>query len=110
MKIIVHPGKAVFIISLLFASRLCVVAQQEGTCAEKLKTAQLLFEKGQVELVPEYLSGCLKSDFSREESLTAYKLLIQTYLFMENQQKADSVMLAFLGKNPENRLSPGYTR
>jgi hypothetical protein len=81
-------------------------AQQEGTCAEKLKTAQLLFEKGQVEAVPGYLSGCLRSGFSREESLAAYKLLIQSYLFMEDQQKADSAMLSFLGKNPEYRLSP----
>jgi hypothetical protein len=107
MRVRIHPGKAVFFILLLMASRLYLVdAQQEGTCAEKLKTAQLLFEKGQVELVPEYLSDCLKSDFSREESLTAYKLLIQSYLFMENQMKADSVMLAFLGKNPEYRISP----
>ncbi|HEX2974552.1 MAG TPA: outer membrane beta-barrel protein, partial [Bacteroidales bacterium] len=107
MRVEVHPIKAILVI-LLFVAFYPVEAysQQEGTCAEKLKTAQVLFEKGQIELVPEYLSGCLKSDFSREESLTAYKLLIQSYLFMENQKKADSVMLAFLGKNPEYMPSP----
>jgi hypothetical protein len=106
MRVKDHPGR-ILVIFLLMAFCPCLLhAQQEGTCAEKLKTAQLLFEKGQVEQVPGYLSGCLRSGLSREESLSAYKLLIQSYLFMENQQKADSMMLAFLGKNPEYRLSP----
>lgn len=107
MRVEVNPIIKTSVIFLFLVFYSCVsFSQQEGTCAEKLKTAQLLFEKGQVELVPDYLSGCLKSSFSREESLTAYKLLIQSYLFMENQQKADSAMLEFLGKNPEYRLSP----
>jgi hypothetical protein len=81
-------------------------SQEAGSCAEKLKTAQSLFEKGQVEQVPELLNGCLKSGFSREESLEAYKLLIQTYLLEDKPEAADSVMLAFLKKNPEYEASP----
>lgn len=82
-----------------------VWSQDQGSCAEKLKTAQTLFERGQVDQVPSLLNGCLKSGFSREESLTAYKLLIQSYLFEENELKADSAMMEFLAGNPEYTVS-----
>ncbi|TAL64694.1 MAG: hypothetical protein EPN88_10575, partial [Bacteroidetes bacterium] len=81
-------------------------SQETGTCAEKLKTAQSLFEKGQVDQVAGMIKECMKSGFNREESLSAYKLLIQTYLFEDKLEKADSSMLDFLKKNPEYALSP----
>jgi hypothetical protein len=76
-----------------------------GSCAEKLQTAQNLFDRGQVEQVAGLLQECLKSGFTREESLTAYKLIIQTYLFEDELEKADSAMLDFLKRNPEYELS-----
>jgi opacity protein-like surface antigen len=82
-----------------------VFSQDQGNCAEKLKTAQTLFERGQVDQVPALLNDCLKSGFSREESLTAYKLLIQSFLFEDNEQKADSTMMEFLSRNPEYKVS-----
>jgi hypothetical protein len=81
-------------------------AQETNTCAEKLKTAQSYFQKGQVELIPSLLKDCLKSGFKKEEELTAYKLLIQTYLLNDKLAQADSTMLEFLRKNPEYVLSP----
>lgn len=76
-----------------------------GSCAEKLQTAQNLFDRGQVEQVAGLLQECLKTGFNREESLTAYKLIIQTYLFEDELEKADSAMLDFLRRNPEYELS-----
>jgi hypothetical protein len=58
-----------------------------------------------VEQVPELLSQCLKSGFSREEELSAFKLILQSYMFEENQKKSDSTMLEFLKKYPEYKLS-----
>ena len=81
-------------------------SQETGSCAENFRNAQSLFDRGQVEQVPSILSECLKSGFTREESLAAYKLLIQTYLFEDKLELADSTMLAFLKKNPEYELSP----
>ena len=72
---------------------------------KSLKTAQSLFDKGQVEHVPSMLQECMKSGFNREESLAAYKLLIQSYLFEDKLEMADSTMLAFLKKNPEYQIS-----
>jgi hypothetical protein len=91
---------------LIFLLPVIGYSQKEGSCAEKLKNAQALFIKGQVEQVPSMISECLKSGFNREESLAAYKLLIQTYLFEDKLVKADSAMFEFLKKNPEYELSP----
>jgi predicted RNase H-like HicB family nuclease len=81
-------------------------SQETGSCAENLKNAQMLFAKGQVEQVPNLCKGCLSSGFTREEALDAYKLLIQTYLLEDRLEQADSLMLAFLKKNPEYEVSP----
>ncbi|MCU0472067.1 MAG: outer membrane beta-barrel protein [Bacteroidales bacterium] len=85
---------------------LIVLAQEKSTCAENLKASQLLFDKGQVEQVSSMLRECMKSGFNREEQLSAYKLLIQSYLFEDKLEQADSAMLAFLRSNPEYQLSP----
>jgi hypothetical protein len=81
-------------------------SQEAGTCAEKLKTAQSLFSKGQVEQIPSLLKECMKSGFKKEEELTAYKLLIQTFLLNDKLEQADSTMFEFLKNNPEYQLSP----
>jgi len=82
------------------------LSQETSSCAENFRNAQSLFNRGQVEQIPSILSGCLKSGFTGEESLAAYKLLIQTYLFEDKLDLADSTMLAFLKKYPEYELSP----
>jgi hypothetical protein len=95
-----------FIAVFLFFIPGIVCSQVTGSCAEKLRSAQLLFENGQVEQVPSILEECMKSGFNREESLAAYKLLIQSYLFEDRLEKADSAMMTFLRKNPEYVVSP----
>ena len=103
-----------FIIPRLFTVILLTIlvcgslsAQESGSCAEKLKSAQTSFSMGQTEIVPSLLNGCLRSGgFKREEELAAYKLLIQTYLLNDKPGRADSAMLAFLKRNPEYKTSP----
>lgn len=96
----------IILIFLIGYFPLAGLSQDSGSCAEKLKSAQNLFERGQVEQVAGLLAECIKSGFNREESLAAYKLIIQTYLFEDELVKADSAMLAFLRKYPEYVLSP----
>jgi hypothetical protein len=91
---------------LFFFTAVSLYSQEAGSCAEKLKTAQSLFGKGQVELIPSLLKDCLKTGFKKEEELTAYKLLIQTYLLNDKIEQADSTMFEFLKSNPEYQLSP----
>ncbi len=98
-------AKLTILLVAIFVSN-TVVAQELATCAEKLQTAQMLFEQGMVDQVPVMIAGCLKSGFNREESLQAYKLIIQSYLFDDQLELADSAMLSFLRKNPEYEVSP----
>jgi hypothetical protein len=95
------------LLALIFVSSpLIVLPQETGSCAENLRNAQSLFDRGQVEKVPEMLRECLRSGFKQEEELAAYKLIIQTFLFQDKNEEADSAMLAFLKKYPEYQLSP----
>jgi hypothetical protein len=84
-----------------------LAAQESGSCAEKLKSAQASFTRGQTDIIPSLLSQCLRTGgFKREEELAASKLLIQTYLLNDKLSQADSAMLAFLKRNPEYKTSP----
>jgi hypothetical protein len=96
----------ILFVALLGSISFIAYSQETGTCAEKLKNAQSYFDKGQVEQIPSLLKDCLKSGFKREEELTAYKLLIQTFLLNDKIEQADSTMYEFLKKNPEYQLSP----
>jgi|WetSurMetagenome_2_1015567.scaffolds.fasta_scaffold46725_3 hypothetical protein len=98
-KCLIAIGLSVYVPLLLYS-------QESGSCAENLRTAQSLFDKGQVEQVPSLLEECMKSGFTREESLLAYKLLIQSFLFEDKLEQADSTMMEFLKKNPEYVISP----
>ncbi len=77
----------------------------QNTCGDQLKVAQRRFDDGLLEDIPQLLAGCMKSGFTNEEKTNAYKLLIQTYLFSENQAKADEVMLKFLKEFPSYSLA-----
>lgn len=75
-----------------------LLAQQE--CAFILEEAQEMFDAGLIETVPDNLSECLNTGFTNEEKLQAYKLIILSYLFDDNIEKADEFMLQFLTDYP----------
>ncbi len=89
-KLILFLAIAVFSVNLF--------AQQE--CAYILEEAQELFDAGLIETVPDKLSGCLRTGFTNEEKLQAYKLIILSYLFDDNIEQADEFMLKFLTDYP----------
>jgi hypothetical protein len=102
-----YSMKNKFLLTLLLSAfPLLIYSQATTTCAENLKSAQALFDRGQIEQVPGMLRECMKSGFKREEQIAAYKLLIQSFLFEDRLTQADSTMLAFLKKYPEYQLSP----
>ncbi len=80
-------------------------AADSTSCARNLKSAQVLFGKGQIDQVPSYLNDCMSSGFKREEQIAAYKLLIQSFLLEDKLDAADLMMLSFLSRYPEYKLS-----
>jgi hypothetical protein len=75
--------------------------EKEGNCAINLRLAQTAYEAGQIEGIPALITGCIKSGFTKEEKIQAYKLLINAYIFDDNIEKAEQVMYDFLVAYPE---------
>jgi len=96
----------IFLLPAMNRADLFAQAQDTLTCAVKFKMAEDAFSKGQVDQIPGLLNECIKSGFTKEEALSAYKLLIQTLLLNDKLREADSSMLSFLRSNPEYKLSP----
>lgn len=93
IKILISLYLIVFAPSLLLA--------QQKDCAVNLREAQNQFEMGQVQLVPGLILDCLKSGFTPEEKIQAYKVLINAYIFDDNMAQAEIYTLEFMRKYPE---------
>lgn len=77
----------------------------QNTCTDQLRIAQRRFDDGLLDEIPQLLASCMKEGFTDEEKTNAYKLLIQTYLFNEQPEKADEVMLQFLREFPDYSIA-----
>ncbi len=74
----------------------------QDVCSRSLNEAEDRLELGHFYEIPAILESCLKNGFSKEEKIRAYRLLTLAYLYLDYQDKADSVYLKLL------RLSPEY--
>lgn len=79
--------------------------QGEGACAFTLREAQGLYDQGLIEDIPGMLEDCIRDGFTKEERLDAYKLIILSYLFDDDQDQANEEMLKFLKKYPEYQIT-----
>ncbi len=91
-----------FIISLIFS--LSTFAQK--SCLNTLREAKELYEQGLINEIPQLLSGCMESGFTRAQRIEAYKLIILAYLFDDDQFAAEKMMDEFLKKFPEYEVMP----
>ncbi len=94
------------LITALFLSFFCNPSQSQDNCSQILEEAELLFDQGIIEEVPELLSECLERGFSPEEKMRAQKLVILAYLFDNKTREAEDVMRSFLRDNPEYEAHP----
>src|SRR5512133_4345830 len=92
-----------FIIFLL-AFTFPAISQQD--CATKIQEAQRYYDQGIIEEIPSMLAPCMQDGFTRTQKIEAYKLIIMSYLFNENQFEAERTMLEFLKKYPEYEIMP----
>ena len=103
-------GLVLLVLSLLLIPTGHIYAQEEetseGACAFTLREAQSLYDQGLIETIPDMLQGCIKDGFTKEERLNAYKLIILSYLFDDDQDMANEEMLAFLKRYPEYEITP----
>jgi hypothetical protein len=82
------------------------VVQGQNECSTKIQDAQKLYEQGMIEEIPQMLAPCMQDGFTRTQIIEAYKLIILSYLFDDNQFEAEKTMVEFLKKFPEYEIMP----
>ncbi len=91
---------------MLFLSCTSGMAQNyEGSnkesCEFKLGKARVFFEVGQLEKIPPLLTGCTNDkSLSKPVRLSILKLLMETYLFTNEEKKAEEIYVKILNINP----------
>lgn len=91
----------VFVVGILNIS-----FSQQQDCVFKLQEAEKLYSQGLQEEIPQLLNPCIESGLTQEDRLQAYKLVILSYLFNDEQTDAENTMLSFLKRYPEYEISP----
>ena len=76
----------------------------QNDCSDNLNRARQNFEDGYIEDIPSLLVPCLNDGFTREEKISAYKLLVLTYLFDDNQAGAEETILKFFKDFPNYEI------
>ena len=76
----------------------CLVSgyAQTSSCAQTLRLARSTYELGRLHEIPALIDGCLKNGFTVQEKVEALKLLTQTYIYLEEPEKAEESMLLLL--------------
>ncbi|HJZ41091.1 MAG TPA: outer membrane beta-barrel protein [Bacteroidales bacterium] len=75
-------------------------------CSAKIQEAKKFYEMGMIEEIHQMLSPCIEYGFTRTQKIEAYKLIILSYLFDDDQFEAERSMLEFLKKFPEYEIIP----
>lgn len=88
---------------LLFAAPRLATAQQKGTtCAQTLRLARSVYENGRLHELEGLLDDCVKKqEWTTQERVDAYKLLTLAFIYLEEPEKADEMMLQILETDPE---------
>lgn len=88
---------------LLFACPFEIVVAQN--CSQILRQARTVYDEGRVQELPSLLESCINNGFTDEERTEAYRLLVLSYLYLDEPLKADDAMLALLRDNPQFQIN-----
>jgi hypothetical protein len=101
--------KIVFSIALV-ATLFANAYGQDLNCTQRLRTARVTYEQGRLHEVPTLLEGdCFtekRGSFSQTEKIEAYKLLVLTYIYLEEPAKADEAMKRLLETDHFFKINP----
>jgi len=90
----------IFLIILIFLI-FGISAKAQDQCTVALNEAQDKYELGRLYEIPELINPCIENGFSKEQKITAYRLLTLTYLFLNYFEEADKSYLELLKLSPE---------
>jgi hypothetical protein len=79
---------------------ICILESKgQSACTQTLRQARTVFDEGRIHELENLLSGCIKNGFNDEERTEAYRLLILSYIYLDETDKADAAMLDLLQDN-----------
>lgn len=76
-------------------------AQTASVCANTLRTARTTYDEGKMHELPAIMKSCLVSGFTDEEKTEAYRLLVLSYIYLDEPENADQAMLDLLNVSKE---------
>lgn len=76
------------------------VLKAQNICTQTLREARTVYDEGRLQELEPLLSSCLENGFTREEKVEAYRLLILSYIYLDEPDKADETMLKLLKTEP----------
>lgn len=77
--------------------------EASSRCTQNLSLAEDQYKAGILQGIPDRLNSCLRAgNFSKEETIRAYKLLTLVYIFDDNEKLADDNMVQLLKADPEH--------
>jgi len=101
------PGRFTLASILIIFQFLCFFTLNgQNECATKIQEAQKMYDQGKIEEIPSMLAPCIEDGFTNAQKIEAYKLIIISYLFDDNQFDAEKTMVEFLKKYPEYEIMP----
>ena len=103
--------KKLYLLALLSACLVVSYGQVQNnqqTGAQILRSARSIYDQGRLHELPTLLEDALKIEgkFNDNEKVDAYKILILTYIYIEEPEKADETMIKLLQTNQFFSLSP----
>lgn len=87
---------------------------QARNCTQVLRLIRTTYEQGRLHELPGLAEGCLKGEgaqgFSKEEKREAYRYLTLSYIYLEEPEKADDMMVQLLNTDhfyePNKEVDP----
>jgi hypothetical protein len=79
---------------------------QTSSCAQTLRLAQSTYDQGRLHELEGILKSCLAAGFTKEEKVSALKLLTLAYIYLEEPTKADETMLLLLQTDHYFEINP----
>jgi opacity protein-like surface antigen len=76
----------------------------QNSCIKNLEEAEELYEMGQIDKIESLLNPCLENGFTKEEKVKAYRLLILSNLYYNEDEKAKESMKKLLKVKPEYKI------
>lgn len=95
------------LIPCILVSLICLSFKGHGqsSCALTLRTARTTYDQGRLQDLPALLDNCLKDGFTKQEKVEAYKLLVLSYIYLEEPSRANAAMLELLRTDPYFELN-----